>query len=118
MRNLSRTVLLLAALLPARSEAIDPDCSGVERWATTMAFVHLKNAGLTDNYKIDFNKTQTTRLASQKIGADLYRQVHHIVFAEKSGKLIEVITSNNASSEECSMSGVEVFVVSQRLGGQ
>ncbi|MCB0293554.1 MAG: topoisomerase DNA-binding C4 zinc finger domain-containing protein, partial [Calditrichaeota bacterium] len=26
-----------------------PDCSGTERWATSMAFVHLKNARLTDN---------------------------------------------------------------------
>lgn len=83
-----------------------------------MAFVHLKNAGLTNNDKIDFTKTKTVRLASERIGKDLYRQIHHVVFTEKTGNTIEVITSNDASSQECSMSGVEVFVVSTRLGGK
>ena len=62
-----------------------PNCAGVTRWATTMAFVHLKNARLTDNDLMDYEKTRTERLASQRIGADLYRQVHHVVFTEKSG---------------------------------
>jgi len=83
-----------------------------------MAFVRLKNAGLTDNDKIDFRKTKTVRLASERIGDDLYRQVHHVVFTEKSGGTIEVITASDASSEECSMSDVEVFVISRRLGGK
>jgi len=82
-----------------------------------MAFVHLKNAGLTDNNKLDFTKTKTVRLASEQVGKDLYRQVHLVTFTEKSGKNIEVITRNDASNEECSMSGVEVYVVSNRLGG-
>lgn len=83
-----------------------------------MAFVHLKNAGLTDNNKLDFTKTKTVRIASERIGKDLYRQVHFVVFTVKAGGTIKVITSNQASSEECSMSGVEVFVVSKRLGGE
>ena len=81
-----------------------------------MAFVELKNAGLTDNDKVDFTKTKTARLASEKVGSDLYRQIHRIVFTEKSGRTIEVVTENEASSAECSMSGVEVFVVSAHLG--
>lgn len=93
-----------------------PDCAGTDRWPTTMAYVHLKNAGITDNGKIDFTKTKTVRVASEKIGKDLYRQIHHIFFTQKDGTLIEVITVNNASSVECSMSGVEVFVISKRLG--
>jgi len=95
--------------------AKNPDCTGTERWPTAMAFVHLKNEGITDNSKIDFTKTKTVRLASEKIGKDLYRQVHHILFTQKDGTPIEVITINDASSVECSMSGVEVFVVSKRL---
>lgn len=83
-----------------------------------MAFVHLKNAGLTSNDRIDFKKTKTVRLASEKIAKDLYRQIHYVVFTETTGVTIEAITSNAASSEECSMSGVEVYVVSQRLGGK
>jgi hypothetical protein len=57
------------------------------------------------------------RLASEKVGKDLYRQVYDITFYEKTGSKIEVITSSKASNEECSMSGVDVFVVSRRLGG-
>ncbi len=82
-----------------------------------MAFVHLKNAGVTTNEEIDFTKTKTERIASQEIAADLYRQAHHVTFTEKSGDTINVITVNDASSEECSMSGVDVFIVARRLGG-
>jgi hypothetical protein len=34
-----------------------------------------------------------------------------------SGDPVEVITVNDASHEECSMSGVDVFVISKELGG-
>lgn len=81
-----------------------------------MAFGYLKDAGLTDNHKLDFTKTKTVRLASEKIGKDLYHQIHYITFIEKSGNKIEVITINDASNEECSMSGVDVFVTSHHLG--
>ena len=111
--------LVFLALVSATTAAGtgSPICAGPEGWPTAMAFVHLKNAGLTSNDKLDFTKTRTTLLASERIGKDLYRQVHDVVFTEKSGGTIEVITRNNASSEECSMSGVEVFVVSKHLGG-
>ena len=81
-----------------------------------MAFVHLKNAGLLQNETIDFTKTQITRLASEKIGKDLYRQVHQITFFRKSMDKISVVAVSDASYEECSMSGVVVFVISQQLG--
>ena len=110
-------VACLAVPTTSPAQGNHPDCAGVQRWATSMAFVHLKNAGVTDNDKLDFTLTKTTRLASERIGRDLYRQIHYVVFTEKSGNVIEVITVNNASSQECSMSGVEVFVISRRLGG-
>ncbi len=109
-------VSLLLVLFASSVFAGHPDCSGIERWTTSMAFVHLKNAGLTNNEKLDFTKTITMRLASEKIAEDLYIQVHHVVFTEKSGNKIEVITRNEASNEECSMSGVDVFVISKKLG--
>jgi len=90
-----------------------PDCSG--GWPTNMAFVHLKNAGLADNYSVDFSKTKTVRLASEKVGKDLWHQVYHITFTKKSGDMIEAIAVHDASQEECSMTGVEVFVVSKHL---
>jgi len=83
-----------------------------------MAFVHLKNAGITDNNLIDFTRTKTTRLSSEKVGGDLYSQIHYVIFTEKSGQTIEVLTINNVSSEECSVSSVKVFVVSEVLGNE
>jgi hypothetical protein len=114
MKNL--VVIAMLVVLPSLAAAKNPSCAGVDQWPTSMAFVHLKNAGITTNEKIDFKKTRTTRLASEKVGKDLYRQIHQVTFTEKTGKTIEVITSNEASSEECSMSGVDVFVVSRHLG--
>lgn len=93
-----------------------PDCSG--SWPTNMAFVLLKNEGITTNSKIDFSKTKTVRLASEKIGKDLYHQVYDVIFTEYSGRTIEAIAVHDASHEECSMTGVELFVVSQRLGSE
>lgn len=117
MRHTKKLLIVLIILLFSPSFAFtkDPDCTGSNRWPTSMAFVHLKNAGITDNYKLDFLKTKTVRLASEKIGKDLYRQVHHITFVEKSGNAIEVITVNDASNEECSMSDTEIFVVNRHL---
>ena len=102
--------------VPRFADASSPDCSGANNWASNMAFVHLKNAGLLQNETIDFTKTQITRLASEKIGKDLYRQVHQITFFRKSMDKISVVAVSDASNEECSMSGVEVFVISQQLG--
>jgi hypothetical protein len=113
-----RPAILIAALVFAGSSfAKVPDCSHVNGWVTSMAFVHMKNAGMTTNERVDFTKTKTVRLASEKVGVDLYRQIHHVRFVEKSGGTIEVITSSDASSQECSMSDVDVYVVSRHLGG-
>jgi hypothetical protein len=95
----------------------EPDCTGTERWPTSMALIYLKDAGLTDYKKLDIGKTRTVRLASEKIGPNLYRQVHDVVFTQKSGTTLEVITANDATNDECSGSGVQVYVVSKRLGG-
>lgn len=109
-------VIILVVLSSSLVFAKKPDCTGVDGWPTSMAFGYLKNAGITDNYKVDFTKTKCIRLASEKIGKDLYRQIHLVKFTEKSGKTIEVITINDASSEECSMTGVDVFLVTMQLG--
>ncbi len=107
--------MMLATMAPGLSA--NPKCDGPNNWAAMMAFAHLKNAGVTDNAKIDFNQTIVNRIASEKIGEDLFRQVHRVIYIEKSGKKIELITTNDASSEECSMSAVEVYVVERKLGG-
>ena len=98
------------------SSANGPDCSG--SWPTNMAFVLLKNAGIADNQKIDFSKTKTIRLASEKTGKDLWHQVYDVTFTENSGHIIEAIAVHDASNEECSMTGVELFLVSQHLSSK
>jgi hypothetical protein len=81
-----------------------------------MAFAQLKNAGITDNDRLDVARTKTIRLASEPLKDGLFRQVHRVTFTEKSGNTMDVITINEASHDECSMSGVDVFVVSRSLG--
>ena len=112
MKRLALACLFLAA--PALCLAASPQCAS---WPTSMALVHLKNAGITDPTKVDESKTKAVRLASEKIGKDLYRQIYDITFHETAGRDIEVITSSEASSSECSMGGVSVYVVSRKLGG-
>jgi len=92
-----------------------PDCSGVNHWAPSMAFVELKNNGFTTNDKLDFNKTISIRISSEKIAEDLYKQVHLVTYVEKKGKVFQLITINNASSEECSMSDVEVYLIKSKI---
>ena len=101
---------------PGAEKVNGPDCSG--GWPTNMTFVHMKNAGLIDNSSIDFSRTRTVRLASQKIGKDLWHQVYDVTYMKKSGDAIEAIAVHDASTEECSMTGVDVYVISRRLGGK
>ena len=93
-----------------------PDCGGPNHWAASMTFVHMKNAGLLDNDNVDFSKTAVVRIASQKLRRDLWRQVYDVRYTKKSGEVLEAIAVHDASREECSMSGLQLFVVSKRLG--
>jgi hypothetical protein len=95
--------------------ATAPDCTDKDGWPVGMAFGALKNAGRLDNNSTDFSKITIKRLASEKIGKDLYGQVHWIRFVQKSGPPVEVVTVSDASHEECSESGVDVYVVGQYL---
>src|SRR5689334_19029078 len=106
-------VAMPALTKPEANSTHGPDCSG--GWPTNMTFVQLKNAELADNSSVDFSKTRTLRIASEKVGKDLWHQVYHVTFTKKSGEKVEAIAVNDASQEECSMSGVEVFVVSKHL---
>ncbi|MBN3722629.1 hypothetical protein G3N92_00300 [Burkholderia sp. Ac-20379] len=103
------------ALIPVASFAAPPKCTS---WPTNMGLVHLKNAGITDPTKVDESKTKAKMIASEKVGKDLYRQVYDITYQERNGNAVEIITSSEASSEECSMGGVDVYVVSKKIIGQ
>ncbi|GLQ48624.1 hypothetical protein ACFFJT_16570 [Dyella flava] len=110
MKRLLPALLLVTPLL---CFARAPACSS---WPTNMAIVSLKNAGITDPTELDESKTKAVPLASEKMGRDLYRQIYEITFYEKSGATVQVITNSEASSSECSMSGVDVYVVARKIG--
>jgi hypothetical protein len=111
-----RSILfILALLLPVLGWADSPKCDSPNGWAASMTFVLLKNAGLADNSQLDFARTQVVLIASQKIGKDLYRQVHRVTYVRHDGTTIEAIAVNDASHVECSMTGVQVYVTSAHL---
>jgi hypothetical protein len=104
----------LALAIPALAFAGSPPAC--KSWPTNIAIVYLKNAGITDPTKLDETKTRAVRIASEKVGKDLWRDVYDITFYEHGGRSFEVITSSEAGSVECSMSDPVVWVVSQKLG--
>ena len=95
-----------------------PKCDTPESWPGSMALTYLKNAGVIDADGHSFNLKNTTVqvIASGKIDKDLYRQVHLVRFFKQTGEELDAITVSNASSQECSMSDVEVYLVSKRYG--
>ena len=117
MRSLVLASALLIAL-PALAGQGHPDCTGAERWPAVMTFVHLKNAGILTNSDVDLDRTVVTRLASEEVSPGLFQQVHDVTYFRIEGTSLRVIAENRVSHEECSMSGVRVYVVSEVLGGE
>ncbi len=65
--------------------------------------------------EIGFTKSKTTCLASENIGKDLWHQVYFVTFFKRSGDEIQTVVVHDASMEECSMTGVQFYVVSKLL---
>ncbi|PIT14239.1 hypothetical protein BGI30_00010, partial [Snodgrassella alvi] len=95
--------LILLGLLPIMSFAKAPDC---HNWPMNMTEMWMRSAGIVDFKNLNIPKTKITLLASEKKEKDLYTQIYHFVFYDQKGKSYEVITKNEASYEECSMSQV------------
>jgi hypothetical protein len=113
-----RVQLLPVLLLPMVASASAPDlgCSGPDNWAAAMAYARLKNAGVLASDTTAFDETKVQLMAQEEIGSDLYRQIHLVSFARTTGDKVLVVTSSSASSEECSMSPVDVYVVREHIG--
>jgi hypothetical protein len=116
MKKLLVASLLLSCYCIDGHAGSSPDCTGRDAYPSAITFVYLKNSGLVDNESTDFSRTKVSRLTSEQIGNDLYRQVHFIQYFRKSGEEVDAIVINEASSEECSMSGADVYAVSKQLG--
>ena len=104
--------------------AKDPDCTDPGAWPAGMAYSQLKNAQIVNSSTLNFGKTKVVRLASEKIGndpvlsVDLYRQVHQVTFVKRGGDTLTVVTVSDASHQECSMSDVDVYLVSKHLSAE
>ena len=101
-------LVTLLAVLPILSFAKGPDCHS---WPMNMSEVWLQNAGIVAIEKINEPKTKITLLASEKKAKGLYTQIYHFIFYDSIGNSYETITNNDASYEECSMSGVDVYLI-------
>src|SRR5260370_41976956 len=102
---------------PAYAAAEIPDCSGPDHWPANEAFVYMKNAGIVTNDQVDFKKTTSKKLSYEKIGKDLYRQVHLVTFERKDRKLVQAVVINDASSGESAMGKTQIFFFLQTFGG-
>ncbi|WP_239427677.1 hypothetical protein [Snodgrassella communis] len=108
MKKFLLTILL--EFFSILSYAKAPDCHS---WPMTMAAMWMKNANIVDMVDIDEPKSKITLLASEKKKKGLYTQIYHFVFYDKKGNTYEVITKNDSSYEECSMSNVSSYLISK-----
>ncbi|MFM0596254.1 hypothetical protein [Paraburkholderia dilworthii] len=106
-------VFMCAAPLLASAKMATLHC---EHWPMTMALMSLKNSGMIGGDDIQEKRTKIELLASEKIGRNLYQQVYHMTFYGATGRTIEDITNNQASSVECSISAVDVYVTGKNIG--
>ena len=105
-------LVTLLAVLPILSFAKGPDCHS---WPMNMSEVWLQNAGIVAIEKLNESKTKITLLASEKKAKGLYTQIYHFIFYDTTGNTYEIITNSDASYEECSMSDVDVYLISKLI---
>lgn len=81
------------------------------------AQVSLTNAGLIDQTKVDYHKTEVQLLLKKTFGGGRYEQVFYMTLHQTDGKSISIVTDSTTESDgECPGSDIKIFVVSQVLG--
>ena len=111
-----RTLLLPTLLVPVACYAGLPKGLPCSSWPINSGEVKLQNAGIVKMSELDHRKTKAVPVAIEKIGDDLYRQIYEITWYSKSGQQFRTITINDASSQECSITGVTMYMVSRKIG--
>ncbi|MCO6518706.1 hypothetical protein [Snodgrassella sp.] len=106
---MKKFLIISLGLFPILSFATAPDC---HNWPMNMTEMWMRSAGIVDFKNLNIPKTKITLLASEKKGKNLYTQVYHFVFYDKDGNNYEIITTNEASDDECSMSSVNSYLIS------
>lgn len=106
-----KSIALIACLFfSATVSASAPDCYS---WPMNIAKGWLKNERIVDIVDLDESRTQRKRLASEKKADEVYTQVYHFTFYDKRGTTYDVITQSDGSYQECSLSDVNVFLISK-----
>ena len=116
-RNVSKKLLPLVLIIcgAAAPAGKPPACSGPDHYAASVAFGALKNAVKLTSDNVDFSHVKSIAIVSQRIGKDLWRQVFRVTYPLKTGHRVEAIVVSDASSEECSMSSPQIFIVKETL---
>ncbi|SER18994.1 hypothetical protein SAMN05216522_113104 [Rosenbergiella nectarea] len=111
MRKQLKSALFFLALTPlfASAKNSSNDCHS---WPMNMAEVWLKNSGFIKIPDIDESRTEVKLLSSEKKPHNLYTNIFKFVFYTKDHKKFEVITQNDASDDECSITEVNSYLVS------
>ncbi|WP_086643966.1 hypothetical protein [Acetobacter sp. DsW_063] len=104
------TGLLVATISGAAHAGSLVPCS---HWPETIAATKLKNAGKITQGELGTPNVTHELLAFQKFDKDTAREVYLLTFKRPNGETIKVITQNDVTTEECSGSGVRVFVADQ-----
>ncbi|QHA86437.1 hypothetical protein [Serratia rhizosphaerae] len=107
---MNKLLLIAGLMFTISAGAASPGCTS---WPMNMAEVWMKNEKIVDIADIDEAKTESKLLAIEKHDKGEYTQIYHFVFHDKNGNKYEVITQNDASAEECSLSDVNVFLISK-----
>ena len=117
MRPIARAIAAasICIIAPLCNATKTPDCTGPERWPASTAYAQLKNAGVLSPETVEFDRVTSVRVASERIQPDLWRQVHRVRFPLNSGRVVQVLTVSDASSKECSMGEVQIYVLSLHL---
>jgi hypothetical protein len=77
--------------------------------------VSSKDAAVVGEGQIDPTQTRTARLASEKIGENLWNQIYLVSFELRTGGTVEAIARVSASTDANMRSGPAVYVVSKVL---
>lgn len=97
------------------AERDHPDCTGQARWPAAMTGARLKMLGLSEKAggydRVDVELLASEQLSPDARGRAIFRQVHKVTIHDGENTFV-AITVNDASRQECSESGVEVFLVS------
>lgn len=81
-------------------------------WPMAMAKQWLQDKNIVEEKFLDEDKTQFKLLASEILENNQYNDVYWFVFFDQTGRKYDLITQNISSDEECSMSDVNIYRVS------